>query len=295
MSRDAAPATLARLRTPSLPRWLAGVALDWSVIAAALAVAAWLRHPVVYVLAVYVVGNRQHALAIMGHDGAHGAACRPRWLNDWLTCLLCFWPLGLGLDGYRKHHFTHHRHTGTDVDPELEYKGWGAPRWDLPTRRERFARCLVLDLLGLCPRELALLRRTIPAHSPRDVLGPLLLWSAGLAVLLWAHALWIGLIWVAGLATAFWAMFRLRVWTEHMGTPGTHRIRVSWWQRMLFAPHNTWYHWEHHRWPSLPSGNLPAARELDGSEPVVPLCDLLVSYRKASEVPSGKPLRGPNA
>jgi fatty acid desaturase len=282
---------LARLRRPVLLRWLAAVALDWGVIAAALAGAAWLRRPEGYVLAILVIGNRQHALAIIGHDGAHGAACRPRWLNDALTCLLCFWPLGLGLDGYRKHHYAHHRHTGTAADPELTYKSWGAPHWDLPASCNRRLALLLKDLCGLSPRELLNLRRTIPPLSGADFVGPLCWWAAAAVVLLLTGMGWALLAWGAALATSYWATFRYRVWTEHIGTPGTHRIQVTWWQRLLFAPHNTWCHWEHHRWPSLPSGSLPAARELVPGEAVVPLCQLLTEYRAAPRIPSGQPLR----
>jgi fatty acid desaturase len=95
------------------------------------------------------------------------------------------------------------------------------------------------------------------------------------------RTLWILLIWYAASLTAFWAVFRLRMWTEHVGTRETYRVSVSWWQRALYLPHNTWYHYEHHRWPSIPYWNLPRARALDRSEPVIPLNKLLASYSKA--------------
>ena len=291
MIDDATAATRDRLRTPCVFRWLAAVLLDWAVILAALMMAARLHHPAGYVAAVLVVGNRQHALAIIGHDGAHRAASRTRWLNDTLTCLLCFWPLGLGLDGYRRHHYAHHRHTGTREDPELEYKGWGAPHWDLPTPGLRLFFLFVRDLFGLSPRELLNLRRTIPPVSQRDVVGPLLWWTAALGLLFVTGALWIALLWAISLGTAYWATFRLRVWTEHMGTPGTHRIHAAWWQRLLFLPHNTWCHWEHHRWPTYPSCTLQTVRELETKTPVEPLAGLFRSYRKSPSIPSGQPLR----
>lgn len=277
---------LARLRAPRPDRWLAGVGLDWTLIVLALAMAARWARPEGYLVAMLVVGNRQHALAIIGHDGAHRSISRCRWLNDGLTCLLCFWPLGLGLDGYRKHHYVHHRHTGTAQDPELTYKGWSAPQWDLPLSSRRLRGLLCRDLLGLSPRALLNLRRTIPPVSVRDVAGPLIWWAAALAVMQHYGCAWIALLWAGSLATTYWATFRLRVWTEHMGTPGTHRISVTCWQR-LFAPHNTWCHWEHHRWPSLPSAQLPAARALDAAPESIPLTRLFRSYRQTPRIPSG--------
>ena len=54
--------------------------------------------------------------------------------------------------------------------------------------------------------------------------------------------------------------FRLRLWLEHQGTPETHRLHLNFWQAALLAPHNSWLHWEHHTWPTIPYHRL-AERE----------------------------------
>ena len=56
---------------------------------------------------------------------------------------------------------------------------------------------------------------------------------------------------------------------------------------MLFAPHNVWYHYEHHRWASIPFYNLPAARKLDTSVPVMTLTELYQFYAQAPPSKSG--------
>jgi hypothetical protein len=108
--------------------------------------------------------------------------------------------------------------------------------------------------------------------------------SAGVALGYWpVIALWFG-----ALATSYWAFFHLRMWIEHVGTDGTHRVYLSWWQRLLFAPHNTWYHYEHHRWPSVPCHLLPRARLLDQTVPIVTWSELLRHYRLAPPVASAQ-------
>lgn len=63
--------------------WLWRAALDWLAIAGAM----WLiglfgldwDRPVIAVIAwivgLFIIGTRQHALGVLGHDGAHGLIC----------------------------------------------------------------------------------------------------------------------------------------------------------------------------------------------------------------------------
>ena len=87
-------------RRTALP-WLRDAVLDWTVIAGALFVAHAFSNPLTWLLALLVIGNRQHALAILGHDGTHFTLSHDRKLNDFLTNLLAFWPIGLTVSGYR--------------------------------------------------------------------------------------------------------------------------------------------------------------------------------------------------
>src|SRR4029078_8214456 len=75
--------------------------------------------------------------------------------------------------------------------------------------------------------------------------------------------------------TSFWAVFRLRVYQEHVGTSETHRCNLSLWQRFLFAPHNIWIHWEHHEFPHVPYWQLPELRKQYTEIPVVSFSTLL--------------------
>jgi fatty acid desaturase len=89
------------------------------------------------------------------------------------------------------------------------------------------------------------------------------------------------------LGTSFGAVFRLRVWTEHVGTADVHRISARLFYQLIFLPHNTWCHFEHHRFPSVPFWNLPKARALETETHIDTLEALFSSYADYSAVPSG--------
>jgi fatty acid desaturase len=58
------------------------VAGTWAGIAAIFAGAVWLAHPVTFVVAAVLLGGRQHALAVLMHEAAHGRIFRRSWLNE---------------------------------------------------------------------------------------------------------------------------------------------------------------------------------------------------------------------
>ncbi len=237
-----------------MPRWLAAFVFDWGAIAAAMV--AFERWPgaLTGLAAVLLIGTRQHGIAVLGHDGAHGAICRPRWLNDALA-RACFWPLGIGLKRYRAFHFAHHRWVGTALDPERALKARNAAAWALPASRGR-----VLWLCGMDFLAWPALRDILPfmalAASPGAVGAALIFWAGVVAVFGWEPLE----LWFGALVTAFWASNRLRIWTEHQGTDGTHCVRASWWQRFVFLPHNIGWHVEHHEAPGVAFWRLPGRR-----------------------------------
>lgn len=270
-SKPQAREQLERLLKPAPVPWLRDAFVDWAVMAGALVLAGWWDHPAGFILAVLVVGTRQHALSVLGHDGAHGAICRNRRMNDLLACVLCFWPIGVSMGGFRRFHFDHHRDVGTPEDPELLHRNASAAEWEVPFTRGRLARCLATDLLGFGIVDVLRIMWLTRPSSLRDALGPLLTGALVIGVPLLCGAWYIPVVWYGALVTSYWAVFRIRIFHEHVGAAETHRLDLPRWLGWLIAPHNVWYHWEHHRWPAVPYANLPQARELDRSVPVVPL------------------------
>ncbi len=263
---------------PLLWRWLLPVLVEWAVIASLLTLGCWLGQWWAWPPIVLVLGSRQHALVILGHDAAHYLATPYRRLNDVLCCALCFWPLGIGLTGYRHFHFGHHRWLGTARDPERRAPhGTVGPRWALPRTQRQLALRFGLDLLGLGVPEVLGAARLVGRNGFWDWCGPGLFTLLPAVLLVCSGYTAVVLVWYAALLTSFWACFRLRGWTEHVGTSGTHRVRASWWQRLVFCPHNTWYHAEHHAHPAVPFWALPEVRRV-GGYPAVSVATLFRSY-----------------
>ena len=244
---------------PSIFKWLFNALFDWALIILAIIsvyISLWFLP-----LAIFVIGNRQHALAILGHDGGHWLVSKHKRLNDFLTVFFTFGPLLIGIDSYREFHFKHHRTVGTNKDPEIKHKVWSDPEFDLPVTRKQLILNYLKDLCALGLKHLFLLLMIIKPRKFSDILPSLLWWVTAISILVY-FGLWMPIVlWLISIYTSFWACFRLRIWTEHQGIEGTHRVAVPWWLKLVACPHNTEYHWEHHKNPTVPFYLLPKYRE----------------------------------
>ncbi len=289
MKTELTPDLMSKLREPSIARFIFEVAFDWFFII--LAIASCIRFPAFYtwVPAFIIIGARQHALNVMGHDGAHRMCCRNRLLNDFLTNIFCFWPFWIGVHSYRIFHFNHHRFNGKKGDPELEHKLFAAPQFDLPADKKRIFYHVFQDLFALNISQLLILIRLFRPAKLSDSLGPVIWWAIVGGLLYQYGLLWALLFWYGAYLTTYWAVFRVRIWTEHVGTPDTHRLSACWWQRFLFVPHYTWCHYEHHHHPAVPCWNLPRLRKIIPGNPIISFKELFNSFQSASPHKSGIP------
>lgn len=281
------------LMQPSFLQWMVRVLGDWCLAIGPIALFAVSRHPAAFVFAVVMSGIAQHRLALMAHEGSHYRASRNKTFNDLLTGFFALWPFGNPVRGYRRFHFDHHRYLNTEGDPELHHKQMSSPAWNLPLQKRHILKYFIQDICFLHVKELfQLMRNASPAVNWVDRALPTLFWIVVLTTLALTGAWWILAIWFLGTAVVFWPIFRLRIWTEHIGTHDVHRIHAPWWVRGILLPHNTWYHYEHHHFPQVPCWNLPRIRELLGESPeIYPMFDVIRSYHGAPEIGSGMPTR----
>lgn len=282
--------TLRLLMQPSLWRWSVRVGWDWSLIVGSMLLAGWAQHWAGYVFAVVMTGVAQHRLAIMAHEGTHRQITKNKRLNDFLTGLFCLWPFGNPVGGYRRFHFAHHRHLNTPEDVELHQKAKSAPAWDLPATRWTVLKYALQDVCLLHLMELKhLSRRVRPGKDLLDGSLPNLWLLVAAGTLLWFGQWWVIIVWYLGTAMVFWPIYRLRIWTEHVGTDDVHRFHAPWYIRGWWLPHNTWHHYEHHYYPQVPCWHLPKIRRLMGNVPeVVPLMEIIRGLERTPHVRSGE-------
>lgn len=233
-------------------RWLAAVTLEWSLVL--LCFCTIVRWPACAPIGVFVIGTRQHAIGILGHEAAH----RKGLLNDLLACLLCWWPLGICLTAYRRFHFMHHQLLGSPHDPEEIHRNELSPwQWKNVTPVKKLL-LFAMDHLGLGLWEVATALRIIGPPVGIGWMAPVI---SGVAALLFFWLWPWGLLWHLSLVTSFWAVGRMRMYTEHYGSGDelTHRtVAPSLWRQAIYLPWGTWKHAEHHQRPGLRQYELEA-------------------------------------
>lgn len=265
------------------------VAWVWLTIGATFAILAAWPNVLTFVGAVVVLGGRQLALAILGHEAAHRTLFRTPWLNDGLADWLCARPVWQDIPRYREHHFRHHMHTGTDRDPDTSLVT------PFPTTRRSLVKKALRDLTGQTGlrrlaaqvlMDIGVFGYTVAAtveHRPRDGRrwtdyareGVQNLWRVAVAnLVLWAVLAacgigWTYIAWVVAWLTTFSLFIRIRSIAEHACTErvpdmfrNTRTTRAGWIARATVAPFNVNYHLEHHVMASVPFFRLPRLHAL---------------------------------
>src|SRR5579863_4341385 len=101
---------------------VAALALDWAVIAAAIALSSHFGGVWLYLLAAAAIAGRMLGLGELMHEAAHFRFLRNRKTADVIGDLFIAWPIMATVDGYRQNHLAHHQHTNTDKDPDWVVK-----------------------------------------------------------------------------------------------------------------------------------------------------------------------------
>ncbi|MFN8276949.1 MAG: fatty acid desaturase family protein [Chitinophagales bacterium] len=278
---------LAALMHRSDWRGLLEVAYTWVWIIAALLLAGVFPHPATVFLALFILGGKQLACAIIMHDCSHDALFKSRKLNAFFGNWLGAFPIIQNLEQYRPYHREHHIHTGLDSDPDLALtKGYPASEISLS---RKFLRDLLgatgvkamvgtlamhlgiweYNLAGVVQRSSHISPSGVWQHAWTNLRGPiafhtlffLTLWLCGAA---WLYAIW----WIAFLTTYNFCL-RVRSIAEHSMAENrldpqqnTRTTYANFVERMLFAPHYVNYHNEHHLCMGAPPYSLPKMHQL---------------------------------
>lgn len=250
------------------------VAHCWVTIALACALFVWLPNPATFILAAMVVGSRQLGLVILMHDGAHGALCRSRELNDFLSQWCCAFPMLADTFIYRRYHLKHHARTLADDDPDLVLTG------HYPVTRASLRRKLLRDITGqtgfnqrraqfaaaMGPggRPFSELLRDLFANLGRHITVNVVLFACCAAA---GHWYLYPALWIVPLLTWQQLVLRIRNIAEHAAVPdrtdpfkNARTTRANLLERLFVAPYWVNYHLEHHLAMWVPCYRLPLLR-----------------------------------
>ena len=269
----------ARLMAPVTWQGPAMVLHAWTVIGLCMAAVTLSGHnPLVVILAVIIIGNRQLGLAILMHEAAHGLLHRDKKINDFLDQWVTSAPVGTDLNFYRPYHLSHHRHVQTDHDPDLPL---AAP---FPTTQASMRRKIIRDLTGQTffkQRAFAIAAlfkpemvqapgaETIAARSA--VIRFFAINLAMLSILAASgHTMLYFSCWLLPLATWNPLATRIRNIAEHACVETDHSnplsqartTKANFIERIMFAPYWVHYHAEHHAMMYVPCFRLPLAHQL---------------------------------
>ncbi|REJ96648.1 MAG: hypothetical protein DWQ34_03755 [Planctomycetota bacterium] len=273
---------------------VAHVFLEWVLIIpaiwAAYAVYRWNVYAgvVAYFFAWAWVGARQHALAILMHEGAHYRLFPRKWLNDLFAELFTAWPIMISVRAYRQHHFAHHRQPNTDDDPDWILRD--DQDWQFPKSRAGLAKVFLFDVLGLNMKDQMRFFNRYFYPRGRKIWLDYLSWVyyAALFGTLWYFSLLpvYLMYWLVPLLTSLKAVLRMRTIAEHYGLEYDHPLRQTRTTypgllgKLFISPKNIGLHLDHHLYPSVPFYNLPALhRELLDVEEFKSQAHLTHTYR----------------
>jgi fatty acid desaturase len=251
-------------------KFTAAALFEFGLIAAATWTSETWWNPLIYALAVIVIGSRINGLGGLMHDAAHYRAYENRQLNDLIGEILAL-PTSASMAGYRNTHFAHHRELNSEKDPDWQ-RNVGLKEFEFPAPRASVLMYFAQYLAGL--KIGAALFGFHKNKETRDVPAAVararLVFFAGLLAASIALGFWklVLLYWIVPLLTVFLAIRYLRNVAEHYAVEHENVLNESrtvlapFWELWLIAPWGLNYHLEHHLFPSVPCFRLKELHEL---------------------------------
>lgn len=243
----------------------------WGVVAASIALFIIFPNVLTFITAFILIGSRQHGMAILMHDAAHGILFKTKALNEFAGAYLLGAPYGGNLASYRKYHLQHHRFAQSDKDPDISLSK------KYPVSKASLRRKLLRDLFGLTFLRIRLASLKMQSANAPMIEGagafqkstpwPFLITNSLIFALLWGLGHWplYFALWLAPLMTWFFVVIRLRNITEHAITsfddnPLTHArtTHTNIFEKIIFGPYWVNYHIEHHAYMYVPCYRLKA-------------------------------------
>jgi fatty acid desaturase len=259
----------------------------WLWIIAAMAMVHYLPNVITVVIALWIIGGKQLACAIILHDAGHYSLFNSKQGNIVMGNWLGAYPIFHNVDQYRPYHLEHHKMTGTDNDPDV-FLTRGYPTTKKSMMR-KFARDLfgitgIKATIGLLAMHVGLLEYNLGnklvknknltvskfvRNGWKNLRGPILFQVVMIGILYicgnpWLYGLWIG----ANLFTYPFCI-RVRSMAEHSMVPdrndpqvNSRTVKANFIEQILFAPLHVNYHVEHHLLMGVPSYRFPKMHQM---------------------------------
>lgn len=261
----------------------------WGWIAFAFALAGLWPNPFTIIIALFILGGKQLACAIILHDCSHDSMFTNPKVNAFVGNWFGAYPILNDIKKYRPYHVQHHINTGLADDPDLSLtKGYPTTALSMTRKfmRDFFGVSGVKSNSGIILMQLGLIKYTLSgvvvwvSDKGRNILtvlktgiqnlaGPVAANLIIFGILLAFGKPWLYLLWIGALLTTFNFSLRVRSMAEHSMVEdptnphkNTRTTYANFFERILFAPHHVNYHAEHHLCMGAPSYNLPMMHKL---------------------------------
>lgn len=260
VSGKAVPEIRSGLRRIPVVRNAIAVASVYAQSVGLIALAAWIGHPLGYVVAFVWMGRTHAAFAALSHEAAHRLLFANKRVNDWVGRWVVGYPGFISTDLYRRGHMAHHKEEFGPYEPDMNlYVGY-------PVSRASLRRKLTRDAVGISGWKN--LRSIIKGAGMKDfgrharrILGFQLAFLV-VATVLGRPELY--LLWFVPWMTSWRVINRLRAIAEHGGMEHsndrrrtTHSVRQHPLARFFLVPYNIGWHLAHHVDMGVPWRNLP--------------------------------------
>lgn len=252
-------------------RSLIAIIWNWLLIFSCFFILKLIPSPTTWLLCFILIASRQHALLVLLHDGVHSLLHPNRSWNNRMMKWLISYPFLFEPSSYKKSHLQHHAYMNTEKDPDWTWK-IHTKQWQFPKRHFEF--------LGFCLRAMVVLSEPIQRFrgagkaiisipqmwksSPSYTLLHLIYFGAILVFAWWAEIFHLILFaWFLPMFTLLQLIHRIRSVAEHFGVHndggmgGSRVYKCGLLERLLLAPHNVYFHLDHHLYPHVPFYHLP--------------------------------------
>lgn len=260
----------------------------WLWIIFAFALVGFYANVFTVIIALFILGGKQLACAILLHDCSHDSMFSSRKVNQFVGNWFGAYPILQNLEQYRPYHREHHMYTGLDNDPDMSLtKGY-------PTTAASMVRKIARDLagatgvkaqIGVIAMHVGIIKYNLGglvervkekkdwketiSNAFKNLWGPVTANFIMFGILyLLGHPM-LYLLWVGAMFTTYNFSLRIRSMAEHCMVEdkadpqkNTRTTYANFIERMLFAPYHVNYHAEHHLCMGAPSYNLPKMHEI---------------------------------